>query len=498
MSHSWQIIEDGLKRVMADPGGGIEIATYMAVYSAIVNCCVSSRPSSVGRATDPNEDLYNNFIGFLKAHLQVVQSRIHQRSDVALLEAYVVEWDVFVAAAKVTHHLFRYWNRHYVKREMDERQKVVYDAYTLFLVLWKEVVLPKDTLDSITRTVLELIEKHHHNGEDLTDSSRENMIKVIDSFVELDLHGAYSWKTADIDYKKYFNTLFVEATGREYAQQQEEELDLASHGSAVIQSHMAQTKELDPRASSPKQSSSHPPISTPEKSLIITNAQIIEDKFQSLLAEKGDQRSKELGKLYNHRYSIAANKSNLRKLFTAHIQTAGLKAVEGVPDQEESQPAKPWAYFEPLLKLRGVYLDLINKSLGKDSKFTSALDEAIRTCVSSRGMAKSGYDNPAELLNKHVEDVLGDPWSESPAEEMEETIGQVVILFEYIDDKDAFRENCLAMLAERKRKCEGKEKGDAKARIVTALEKMCAGEKIDSITASQDPSTEKKLAQVSF
>ena len=59
-------------------------------------------------------------------------------TDEALLTFYIREWKRYTDAAKFNNHLFRYLNRHWVKREMDEGKKNVYDVYTLHLVRWKE------------------------------------------------------------------------------------------------------------------------------------------------------------------------------------------------------------------------------------------------------------------------------------------------------------------------------------------------------------------------
>jgi cullin 1 len=55
-----------------------------------------------------------------------------KHADEALLAFYIKEWDRYTTAAKYINHLFRYLNRHWVKREMDEGKKNIYDVYTVF------------------------------------------------------------------------------------------------------------------------------------------------------------------------------------------------------------------------------------------------------------------------------------------------------------------------------------------------------------------------------
>lgn len=54
-----------------------------------------------------------------------------KHADEALLAFYIKEWDRYTTAAKYINHLFRYLNRHWVKREMDEGKKNIYDVYTV-------------------------------------------------------------------------------------------------------------------------------------------------------------------------------------------------------------------------------------------------------------------------------------------------------------------------------------------------------------------------------
>lgn len=47
------------------------------------------------------------------------------------MNSYIIEWKRYTTAAKYINDLFRYLNRHWVKREMEEGKKDVYDVYTV-------------------------------------------------------------------------------------------------------------------------------------------------------------------------------------------------------------------------------------------------------------------------------------------------------------------------------------------------------------------------------
>lgn len=89
------------------------------------------KPLTVGVAHLLGEDIYNNLIGYLTRHLTGLKLQSQGHADEALLAFYIKEWDRYTTAAKYINHLFRYLNRHWVKREMDEGKKNIYDVYTV-------------------------------------------------------------------------------------------------------------------------------------------------------------------------------------------------------------------------------------------------------------------------------------------------------------------------------------------------------------------------------
>jgi hypothetical protein len=73
-----------------------------------------------------------------------------KHADEALLAFYIKEWDRYTTAAKFINHLFRYLNRHWVKREMDEGKKNIYDVYTVSTSFSKRILYGWLTAGSFT------------------------------------------------------------------------------------------------------------------------------------------------------------------------------------------------------------------------------------------------------------------------------------------------------------------------------------------------------------
>lgn len=123
------------------------------------------------------EDLYHHLINYLDTHLRGVYNGSKGLTDETLLTYYIREWKRYTTAAQFINHLFKYLNRHWVKREMDEGKKNVYDIYTLHLVRWKEEMFTH-TQQHVMQAVLRLAERQR-NGETIEHSQIK---AVVDSF----------------------------------------------------------------------------------------------------------------------------------------------------------------------------------------------------------------------------------------------------------------------------------------------------------------------------
>jgi cullin 1 len=76
-----------------------------------------------------------------------------------LLDRYLDECAYYTNTARIMDHIFRYLNRHWVRRELHEGKKSIYDVYTLHLVLWHGEIFGEIS-HLLVDAVSELVEKH--------------------------------------------------------------------------------------------------------------------------------------------------------------------------------------------------------------------------------------------------------------------------------------------------------------------------------------------------
>jgi cullin 1 len=76
-------------------------------------------------------ELYQRLKDHLKEHL-VGKAAQATMIDEDLLIFYTAKWGEFTNSASTLNHILAYLNRHWVKRELDEGARGVYDIYTVF------------------------------------------------------------------------------------------------------------------------------------------------------------------------------------------------------------------------------------------------------------------------------------------------------------------------------------------------------------------------------
>ncbi|KAF1850628.1 Cullin-domain-containing protein [Cucurbitaria berberidis CBS 394.84] len=472
---TWKYLEAGVDKIMTNLRGGMDMKTYMGLYTAIHNFCTAQKAvagssfhaaNNRGGAHLLGEDLYQHLIEYLKAHLADVQTESKQHVDEALLTFYIKEWNRYTTAGQYNNHLFRYLNRHWVKREMDEGKKHIYDIYTLHLVRWKEDLFT-GTQESVMRSVLKLVEKQR-NGETIEQS---HIKSIVDSFVSLGLDEADSSKSTLDVYKEHFENPFLAATAQYYDNESKQFL---AENSVVEYMKKAEARLEEEKERVPLYLLNEimsPLMRTCEQSLITNHSQALREEFQILL--NNDQQD-DLGRMYKLLARIPEGLDPLRTQFETHVRKAGLNAVDKLAQEGDS--LEPKTYVEALLEVHTKYQDLVNKAFNGESEFVRSLDNACREFVNRNKICKSGSNKSPELLAKYTDTLLKRSSAKmSEEDDMEKLLTQIMTVFKYIEDKDVFQKFYSRMLAKRLVQTTSAS-DDAETSMISKLKEACGFE----------------------
>ncbi|KAI9333310.1 Cullin [Obelidium mucronatum] len=443
-------------------------------------------------------DLYKRLKDYLKQHLQLLLTNRDAANEM-LLVFYTKEWVKYTRAGTYIHHVFKYLNRHWVKREIDEGHKHIYDINTLALVSWRDHLF-MTVQGEIMDAVLLLIEKQR-NGETIEQS----LIKsVVDSFVALGLDENDSTKATLEVYKQYFEQPFIDATEAYYKSESETFL---SENSVTDYMKKAE-KRLDEEDTRVQlylhESSKKPLISKCETVLIKSHTTVIQDEFQSLLNQ--DQVD-DLKRMYGLLSRVPDTLDKLRTIFETHVKKEGDKAVEKVleaaknaeanedggekgEDEEEEKPkpkkkgkpapgaevaVDPKIYVEALLEVHQKYNELVQTAFRGESGFVSSLDKACKEFVNRNKVCNVGSSKSPELLAKFCDSLLRRSSKVSDEREVEDVLNSIMTVFKYVEDKDVFQKFYSKMLAKRLVN-QTSASDDSEASMISKLKEACGFE----------------------
>ncbi|KAI1767320.1 Cullin-domain-containing protein [Hypoxylon sp. FL1150] len=474
---TWVYLEAGISKIMVNLQDGMDMSTYMGIYTAVHNFCTSQKAVGL-QASSSNisgqahrgahllgEELYRKLREYLNDHLTGLFEQSKAHTDEALLTFYIREWDRYTVAAKYIHHLFRYLNRHWVKREMDEGKKNTYDVYTLHLYQWRTeffTLVNKKVMDA----VLMLVEKQR-NGETI---EHRQIKQVVDSFVSLGLDEHDATKSTLDTYRFHFEKPFLDATEQFY---RAESKQFVAENSVVEYMKKAETRlaEEEERVRMYLHNDIAVPLKkTCNKALIADHSVMLRDEFQVLLDQN---REDDMARMYNLLSRIPDGLDPLRHKFEAHVRNAGLNAVAKVASDAEK--LEPKVYVEALLETHTRYQGLVRRAFADEPEFTRSLDNACREFVNRNEICKSGTNKSPELLAKYSDVLLRKSGTSVEESELDSLLTQIMTVFKYIEDKDVFQKFYSRMLA-RRLVHSNSSSDDAETSMISKLKEACGFE----------------------
>ncbi|KAK8052100.1 Cullin 1 [Apiospora rasikravindrae] len=491
---TWEYLQAGISKIMINLQDGMDMVTYMGIYTAVHNFCTSQKAVGLSQAGSGaahrgahllGEDLYKKLIDYLNDHLADLLEQSKAHAEEALLTFYIREWDRYTTAAKYIHHLFRYLNRHWVKREMDEGKKGTHDVYTLHLVQWRTQLFEKVS-EKVMSAVLMLVEKQR-NGETIEHGQIK---QVVDSFVSLGLDEHDSSKSTLDVYRYHFERPFLEATSEFYAA---ESTQFVAENSVVEYMKKAESRlnEEEERV----RMYLHQDIATPlkkacNKALIADHSTLLRDEFQILL---DNNREDDMKRMYNLLNRIPDGLDPLRQKFETHVRNAGLAAVSKVASDAEK--LEPKVYVDALLGVHTQYQGLVKRAFNDEPEFTRSLDNACREFVNRNEICKAGSNRSPELLAKYTDVLLRKSGSGVEESDLDAVLTQIMTVFKYIEDKDVFQKFYSRMLA-RRLVHSTSTSDDAETSMISKLKEACGFEYTNKLQRMfQDMQISKDLNQ---
>lgn len=385
------------------------------------------------------EDLYKNLKQYLILHLEKLYENSKGHVDEALLTYYIREWDRYTTAAKYTHHLFRYLNRHWVRREVEEGKKDIYDVYTLHLVEWREVLFSK--LDEKVMSAVLKIVKKQRDGETIEQAQIKS---IVDSFVSLGLDETDSTKSTLDVYRYHFEKPFIDATHQYYL---EESAQFIAQNPVVEYMKKAETRLEEEKSRVGlylHQDIMNPLMKACLGVLVTSHSAVLRDEFQALL---DTDRQEDLARMYRLLARIVDGLEPLRTKFEAHVRKSGLAAVDKVAVEGDNM--EPKTYVDALLEVHTQYQKLVDDAFGGESEFVRSLDNACKEFVNRNKVCKAGSTRSPELLAKYTDALLKKSGKSAEESDLEDALMQIMTIFKYIEDKDVFQKFYSRMLAKR-------------------------------------------------
>ncbi|GIZ48884.1 hypothetical protein CKM354_001192700 [Cercospora kikuchii] len=182
------------------------LSTYMDTYTAIHEFCTFTKHGRTETGELNGESLYRRLESAIKAYCQEAAAVISALQDgesidrpsvpIAVLSAYSRQRNTFSQICKKVEHMFRFLDRHWIKREVDENKHEVYELRRLHDLIWVQEVLgvtwpyqgtPEPHTTTLVMESMKQLQQHGENDTGSTGSEDDLVQSVLDTFRSLGL-----------------------------------------------------------------------------------------------------------------------------------------------------------------------------------------------------------------------------------------------------------------------------------------------------------------------
>lgn len=466
LNATWTFIQPGLEFILGALGDvGVTSKMYMNCYTAIYNYCTNKSrhgatpamaTSGAGTNLYSGKEIYHKLDEYLVEFI----SSLEKDPDESFLEFYVRKWSRFTIGAGYLNNVFDYMNRYWVQKERSDGRRDVFDVSTLALLKWKTHMF-NNNKETLIREILDQTERQRNN-ELVNTSSLSTAIKSL-VFLGIDVQDLK--KSNLVVYINHFELGFLAETKEYY---RKESAQFLQHHNVVDYMRKCETRLAEEISRSNNYLEDHtkkPLLDTLNQALIEDHATEMYNEFLGLLEQNETEHIQRMYKLLS---MVPATLQPLADTLEKYIKEEAAKAIDDIKKQNEqhmqeasnteagktkkSSPGatNPRTYVHLLISIYLRFNEVISVAFSKDPIFIKSLDNACRFFVNKNSIAtptpKSHCKTP-DLLARYADSYLKGSSKESDTTVLNPDI--LMIIFKFIEDKDAFEEHYRRLLAKR-------------------------------------------------
>lgn len=445
VEHTWDTLRQGLTDIYDTVP--LPRDRYMQLYNLVYQYCTSNSLTVPLHSRNylPGCELlggklYRNLQGFLCEHLGNLTQEGQENHDELLLAFYQSTWNNFIFSSVVTHHVFLYMNRHWIRRVLED-EKDVFEVYSLAMVMWRETLLA-ELEGRITDAVIQLITKER-NG-DTINTLLVSCIKQ--SYIDMGVSSQRQKYSKLRYYKEHLESELLRETRCYYTVKSSAFLreNLVADYVKKALVHLVEEKGRVERYL--HQTTMEPMIRVCKDVLIVQHLPRLYDEFQVYLNTDKDEQMASLFELIG---KTDNGLEEMQKIFEKHILRTGLDSVEACLDKAITDSE---VYVKAILQVYRKYKQLVLLSFKNHPLFSRALDTACQQFINHNavtGGSSNKTNKSAELIARYCDYLLKKSSKLSEETELEDTMSDIMIVFQYLQSKDVFQKFYSSMLAKR-------------------------------------------------
>ncbi|CAF1052407.1 unnamed protein product [Rotaria sp. Silwood1] len=394
----------------------------------------------------PSGQIYLHIQTTLKENLENIVQNGSYLTGADFLRFYCKAWESYQLTSRIINSLLMYINQNWVRYQRETGFKDVYDIYTMALKIWQDMFF-KQANHSVTRTCLNLI-KCERNGEKIDCSLIREAVQSYASigFNEADKGSRHSQTPLSslAIYKDYFETGFLQETQQYY--EFESNNFLANNSmNAYIKKITRRLEEEEKRIQRCLHPTTLQPLNSMLEQVLIKNqcVGIYNEAMQQLMNEN----IKDLHLIFKLVNRIEKGNEPIQTALERQICDIGLDIINRT---SATAIREPKTYIEAIIDVYMRFFKIVDQAFNREHGYTTALDRACSKIINENAIVQGAQRSTksSELLARYC-DIILRKGNRSEQNEVEEKINQIMIVFNYIQDKDIFQKFYGRLLAKR-------------------------------------------------